>query len=62
MKFIPGASHIYGSHKLVSDAVVHGYGSIIADVINMQGNRSGGEPTKVECNYIWANVITFAQM
>ena len=22
----------------------------------------GGEPTKVEWNYIWANVITFAQM
>ena len=22
----------------------------------------GGEPTKVKCNYIWANVITFAQM
>ena len=24
--------------------------------------RSGGEPTKVKCNYIWANVITFVQM
>ena len=23
---------------------------------------SGGEPTKVKCNYIWANVITFVQM
>ena len=22
----------------------------------------GGEPTKVKCNYIWANVITFVQM
>ena len=22
----------------------------------------GGEPTKVRCNYIWANVITFVQM
>ena len=24
--------------------------------------RPGGEPTKVKCNYIRANVITFAQM
>ena len=23
---------------------------------------SGGEPTKVKCNYIWANVIAFVQM
>ena len=24
--------------------------------------KPGGEPTKVKCNYIWGNVITFAQM
>ena len=24
--------------------------------------RSGGEPTKVKCNYIWANVITLAKL
>ena len=24
--------------------------------------KPGGEPTKVKCIYIWANIITFAQM
>ena len=27
-----------------------------------EGGPAGGEPTKVKCNYIWANVITFVQM
>ena len=28
----------------------------------MSQHHPGGEPTKVKCNYIWANVITFVQM
>ena len=34
----------------------------IPGMVDADIEHPGGEPTKVKCNYIWANVITFVQM
>ena len=52
----------YNDNTMIADAVASTEDRASICIVLTPSPAPGGEPTKVKCNYIWANVITFAQM